>query len=75
MAESVDIREDMTSVDAGCTVTRFADLRAVLYGEEEGNERRCRSRGRQDAPAEGIGEVSAMVTKGGRVPTSRNVEV
>lgn len=63
IAERVSIREDMTSVEAGWTVTRFADRRgaAIL---EEGNERRCCSLGRREVRRGIIGEESAIVVEG-----------
>ena len=45
MAESVSINEDMTSVDAGLTLTRFESRRLSLRWEVAGRERLRRSLG------------------------------
>jgi len=63
IAERVSIKEDMTSVEAGWMVTRFADGRGVASLVEEGNERRCCSLGRKDVRAGIIGEKSAIVVE------------
>ena len=47
IAESVEMRDEMTSCEAGCTLTRLADLLAEGALELDGSERprRCLSGG------------------------------
>ena len=61
IAERVSIKEEITSVEAGWMVTRFADRRRAVLVEEEGNERRCFSLGRREVRAGIMGEEAAMV--------------
>ena len=63
IAERVSIKEDMTSVEAGWMVTRFADRRRAASLVEEGNERRCCSLGRKGVRTGIIGEESAMAVE------------
>lgn len=51
MAERVDIRDEITSGDAGFTLTWFADRRTFEFAETPGRERRRRSILRKEARA------------------------
>ena len=58
MADSVSIKEDMTSVEAGLTETQFESRRLSLRWEVAGRERRRRP------CVEGLEEVLAEVLSG-----------
>jgi hypothetical protein len=72
MAESVDIRDEMTSAEAGLTFTWFADRRLRAGAERRGAERRRRSlmvKGERDGIiSEGpTGTESMMLLEWGQV--------
>ncbi len=71
IAERVSINEEMTSVEAGWMVTRFADRRGDAI-EEQGNERRCCSFGRREVRAGMTGAYSAIVVEGMSNPLRRS---